>query len=205
MVLGYHVIFGAYGFWLPNDPRGSWSDFVRSWELYQYGRATKTDSRRSLAHRPHNRQARLRAKDALKYPPVRCSGVQARAIGRGFATFVDKSGLVVWACSILPQHVHLVTARHRYHVEQVVNLLKGQATRQLIREGIHPLAPLVSPSALTPKVFARGLWKVFLDSEESLRRAIRYVQSNPMKEGKPAQNWSFLTPFAERRSPRKRV
>ncbi|MEE9294261.1 MAG: hypothetical protein V3W34_04750 [Phycisphaerae bacterium] len=141
----------------------------------------------------------------MKYPPVRCSGVQARAIGWGFATFVDKSGLVVWACSILPQHVHLVTARHRYHVEQVVNLLKGQATRQLIREGIHPLAPLVSPSALTPKVFARGLWKVFLDSEESLRRAIRYVQSNPMKEGKPAQNWSFLTPFAERRSPRKRV
>jgi hypothetical protein len=28
MILGYHVIFGAYGFWLPNDPRGSWSDFV---------------------------------------------------------------------------------------------------------------------------------------------------------------------------------
>ena len=22
-VLAYHVIFGAYGFWLPNDPRGS--------------------------------------------------------------------------------------------------------------------------------------------------------------------------------------
>lgn len=30
MVLAYHVIFGAYGFWLPNDPRGSWSKFVAS-------------------------------------------------------------------------------------------------------------------------------------------------------------------------------
>lgn len=25
MVIGYHVIFSTYGFWLPNDPRGSWS------------------------------------------------------------------------------------------------------------------------------------------------------------------------------------
>src|SRR4051812_39201122 len=32
MIVGYHVIFSAYGFWLPNDPRGSWSDFVGSWE-----------------------------------------------------------------------------------------------------------------------------------------------------------------------------
>jgi hypothetical protein len=30
MILAFHAIFGAYGFWLPNDPRGSWSDFVGS-------------------------------------------------------------------------------------------------------------------------------------------------------------------------------
>jgi len=28
MVIGFHVILTAYGFWLPNDPRGSWSEFV---------------------------------------------------------------------------------------------------------------------------------------------------------------------------------
>ncbi|HUT10853.1 MAG TPA: hypothetical protein VMY42_10175 [Thermoguttaceae bacterium] len=49
MVLAYHVIFGAYGFWLPNDPRGSWSDFVGSWELARFGKATKVSTRRSLA------------------------------------------------------------------------------------------------------------------------------------------------------------
>ena len=42
MVLAYHLIFTAYGFWLPNDPRGSWSDFVRAWELFITGKATKT-------------------------------------------------------------------------------------------------------------------------------------------------------------------
>ena len=31
-VLVAHVIITAYGFWLPNDPRGSWSDFVGAWD-----------------------------------------------------------------------------------------------------------------------------------------------------------------------------
>src|SRR5689334_5419414 len=58
MVLAYHVIFGTYGFWLPNDPRGSWSDFVRSWELLRYGPATHVHTRRSTAYDPHDQALR---------------------------------------------------------------------------------------------------------------------------------------------------
>ncbi len=134
MVLGYHVVITAYGFWLPNDPRGSWSEFVRSWELLRYGKATKVHTRRSVALVPHDQNARCAAKRALKYPPVHFSGVQVRAIGRGFAEFVARSRMTVWACVILPEHAHLVTARHDYPVERAVNLLKGQSTRQLIQE-----------------------------------------------------------------------
>jgi hypothetical protein len=65
MVLGYHVVFGVYGFWLPNDPRGSWSDFVGAWELFRFGPATKVQTRISLAHKPHDRIARQAAKEAL--------------------------------------------------------------------------------------------------------------------------------------------
>src|SRR5271168_1526378 len=82
MVFGYHVVFSAYGFWLPNDPRGSWSDFVGSWELFRQGPATKTTETRSLAHIEHDRAQRLAAKKTLKYPPVEFTGVQARAVGR---------------------------------------------------------------------------------------------------------------------------
>jgi len=28
LICGFHSILSAYGFWLPNEPRGSWSDFV---------------------------------------------------------------------------------------------------------------------------------------------------------------------------------
>src|SRR6201994_756296 len=106
MVLASHIILTAYGFWLPNDPRGSWSDFVRAWELLRFGPATKTTERRSLARDPHDRALRLEAKKFLARPPVVFSGLQARAVGRGFASYVEKSGLMVLACAIMPCHIH---------------------------------------------------------------------------------------------------
>src|SRR5436190_23751577 len=48
MIHGYHVILPAYGFWLPNDPRGSWSEFVRRWELVRFGQSTKYTERRDI-------------------------------------------------------------------------------------------------------------------------------------------------------------
>jgi hypothetical protein len=113
VVLGYHLIITAYGFWLPNDPRGSWSDFVGSWELRQFGPATKTDNRRSVAARPHDVQLRRAAKEVLKYPDVHFTDAQVRTIGRGFADWVQHNGVTIWACSILAEHVHFVIARHR--------------------------------------------------------------------------------------------
>jgi REP element-mobilizing transposase RayT len=195
MVLGSHVIFSAYGFWLPNDPRGSWSDFVGAWELRRFGPATKTTERRSVAHRDHDQRLRLAAKNALKLPAVHFTGAQALAIATGFRTYIRKSGLIVWACSILPEHVHLVVARFRTTVEQMVIQLKGEATQQLIRDNLHPFSNKVHPNGRAPKCWVRGEWKVFLDSTEAIVRSIEYVRQNPIKEGKPAQEWSFVIPF----------
>jgi hypothetical protein len=41
MVLAYHLIVTAYGFCLPINPRGSWSDFVWAWELRRFGPAKR--------------------------------------------------------------------------------------------------------------------------------------------------------------------
>src|SRR3979490_1037144 len=98
MIVGYHLIFGAYGFWLPNDPRGSWSDFVGSWELFRYGNATKTEELRSVPGVQPDRGRRIAPKTALKRQAVQFTGIQARAVGRGFAKYVSKSKLAVWAC-----------------------------------------------------------------------------------------------------------
>jgi REP element-mobilizing transposase RayT len=195
MIVGYHIIFSAYGFWLPNDPRASWSDFVGSWELFRYGPATKTTERRSLAYREHDRARRLEAKQALKYPAVNFTGIQARAIARGFADYFASKSFPVWACAILPDHVHLVVGRPGMLVEQLVIQLKGEATQRLEEEEIHPLAAYKKAGKRVPKCWARGEWKVYLDLED-VPRSIHYVEQNPLKEGKKRQKWSFVVPYA---------
>lgn len=195
MVRGYHVIFTAYGFWLPNDPRGSGSVCVRVEELRQFGPATKVTTRRSVARKPHDVRRRLAAKAELTYPPVTFSGIQARAIGRGFEEYVTQSGVTVWACSILPAHVHLVLARYRYNAETMVTQFKAAATRQLLAEGLHPLAAYREEGGPLPHCWGKGRRKVFLNDDADILRSIRYVEENPLREGKPAQRWRFVTPF----------
>jgi REP element-mobilizing transposase RayT len=196
-VLAYHVIFGAYGFWLPNDPRGSWSDFVRAWELFRAGgAATKIETRRSVAADAHDRPARLQAKEALRYPAVVFDGYQALSIAHGFARMAAKSRYQVFACSILPEHVHLVLGRHRYEVEKMVRLLKSEATTELLHDDRHPLVRFRGPDGSLPSPWARRCWKVFLDSDEDVARAICYGEENPVKEGKRPQCWRFVTPLA---------
>ncbi|MEO6435651.1 MAG: transposase [Tepidisphaeraceae bacterium] len=167
MVIAYHVILSAYGFWLPNDPRGSWSIFVAAWDLFRYaGKATKVETTRSVAHVPHDRTKRLSAKRLLKHPTVRWNGQQARAIARGFSQAAGESGYEILACAILEDHVHLIIARTSRPIGQVVGHLKARATRQLRDEGMHPFERSVNADGSIPTTWAGRYWKVFIDDAE---------------------------------------
>lgn len=195
MILGYHVIFGAYGFWLPNDPRGSWSDFVRSWELVRFGQASKVSTRASLAHMPHDGDLRRAAKTSLAHRPVHFNGRQAQAVGNGFARAAVEGGYGIHACSILPEHVHLVLGQANRSPRRIVGHLKGRATQALRAAGLHPLAKDARNGETMPSPWARGNWTVYQDTPAEVRRAIAYVEGNPMREGKPRQRWSFVTAY----------
>lgn len=195
MVLGYHVVITAYGFWLPNDPRGSWSDFVGSWELFHFGPATKIDTRQSVADVSHDYQARKLAKQELKYPLVCFDGYQARAIGDGFAQAVEESQYQIYACAILPEHSHLVVGRHDRKIEKIVAHLKSKATFSLQKENRHPLFNFQDRHGRVPSPWAEKGWNVYLNTEKDIERAIRYVEANPGKENKPKQSWSFVIGF----------
>ena len=192
MIRAYHAIFTAYGFWLPNDLRGSWSEFVGSWELFRFGRATKTDTRRSVAAVPHNKTLRESAKIKLKYPAVHFDGRQALAIVRGFATGIAEHGYRIFACSILPEHVHIVVERCDRTVERIVTHLKSKATQQLNLENRHPLACFTNNRGDIATPWAAKCWKCFLNTDADIARAIQYVESNPTKEQKRPQHWPFV-------------
>ena len=73
--------------------------------------------------------------------------------------------------------------------------MKAAATRQLIEEKLHPFGHLAADGERPPKCWVRGEWSVFLDSPEDIARCIRYVEDNPVKEGKARQTWPFVTPY----------
>ena len=155
MVHGYHIILPHYGFWLPNDPRGSWSLFVARWEIARFGKTTRHLEQRTLAQLSEEEMAqRVAARKAPLYPPIALTGQQALSVANGFKQQAAKSSYSIWACAILPEHTHLVVARHLYKAEQIANLLKGAATRQLIEDDLHPLANYAVPGKRPP-----GMWQ----------------------------------------------
>ena len=196
MVIAYHLIVTCYGFWLPNDPRGSWSDVVREWEIARFGPATKTDTRRSVAAAAHDARLRQQAKEALLYPPVSLTGMQAKIAAEALGRYADERGLGVLAFAILPEHWHAVIRRGDKPIETTTEGIKAKMTAAFNDAGCNPMAPHRNPqTGRTPTPWSRNAWKVFIDDEDHLFQSIRYVEGNPEKEGKPRQRWSFVQPF----------
>ncbi len=195
-MLGTHLIFTTYGYWLPNDPRGSGSSEVRAHHLYEVGGgATKVNTRHSVAGVAHDIQLRRKTKEALKHQPVEFSGIQARAIGRGFTRIIEQLRISVYACSIMPDHAHLVVGTHRLRGDEVISALKRAATRRLNEEDVHPFVDHPRSNGKLPSPWASGGWKVFLDTEADVRRTIAYVENNPVRAGLKPQNWTFVEAY----------
>jgi hypothetical protein len=63
----------------------------------------------------------------------------------------------------------------------------------LVAERLHPFLDQCSASGTLPPAWASRGWKVFLDSDADIQRAVAYVQDNPVKQGLPRQSWDFVT------------
>jgi REP element-mobilizing transposase RayT len=194
-ILAYHVVFTAYGFWLPNDPRGSGSAYVWAKHLRRFGPPSKVTTRRSVAAKPHDASHRRAAKQSLLRPQVQFSGLQARAVAAGFADVAVRLEAKVHAAAVLPDHVHLVLVRGPHRAEDWVGFFKRAASRALRDEGLHPFAAEADDGDRVPSVWADGGWKVYLHDAAEIRRAVEYVEQNPVRAGFKPQTWSFVTPY----------
>ncbi|MEM9253320.1 MAG: transposase [Planctomycetota bacterium] len=185
MVRAYHLILTCYGFWLPNDPRGSFSSQVWSNAIREFGEATKVNTHLSVAHRPHDHNARHAAKQALLRPPIHFSGKQAQLVAQGIGEIAKRNNLIIHACAVMPDHVHLVVDRHAtIDAEGMVHRVKAKATQSLNAADLG--------FGGTP--WCKGRWIVYLNAPEDVDRATRYVQQNPIKAGLRQQRWSFVQP-----------
>ena len=129
--------------------------------------------------------------------PVIFTGIQAKAIATGFSDYVNRSGLQIYACAVMPDHAHLVVGKFRLPIERICEQLKGAATAQLNREKLHPFEKYEYANGRLPTPWARKGWWVYLNDDADVLRSVRYVNNNPIREGLKMQRWSFVTAFGE--------
>lgn len=82
-VIGHHLVWTAYGWWLPNDPRGSGSRVVHSPALAELGEAHLGRKR----VQPHGREVRRfyeQAMEVLKRPLLKFDEPARATIGAAF-------------------------------------------------------------------------------------------------------------------------
>ena len=185
MVIAYHLIWTAYGWWLPNDPRGSMSSHIASDPIAELGELHYGRKR----VQPSSREIRTfyeRAPDALKFPLLRFQPEEVHAVVSSFHDEILRSKYTCYACAVMPDHVHFCIRKHRDLAEDMIANLQAcsaDAVRKLgIRAANHP-------------VWGGPGWKVYLDSTEDIERTIRYVQKNPIKAGAAPQRFPFVTPY----------
>jgi REP element-mobilizing transposase RayT len=186
MVAGFHLIWTAYGWWLPNDPRGSSSHEIRVEKIAELG---ELHHGRKLVQPPGREISAFyqQARHALKYPLLTLADADIDLVGASFAEVVGERHYACYACAIMPDHVHIVIRKHRDRCEAMIDNLRSASRARLIaagrRQARHP-------------VWGDGPgWKVFLNTQEDFVRVIEYVRQNPIKAGRSPQAWGFVMAY----------
>lgn len=185
MVIGYHLIWTAYGWWLPNDPRGSSSYEIRVERIadlgeLHYGRKTSQPLPADL------RRFYDAARAKLRHELLTFTDAQIQTLAASFGEVIARQGYTCYACAVMPDHVHALIRRHRDKAEAMIANLQEGSRAALVATGARPVEH---------PVWGGPGWKVFLNTSADMERVVRYIQSNPTKSGRPAQTWGFVKPY----------
>jgi REP element-mobilizing transposase RayT len=185
IVIAYHLIWTVYGYWLPNDPRGSMSktiasDIIAELGRLHYGRKLVQPSSAKM------REFHESARGVLKHPLLDFQLADFPIIAEGLDDAIRKHNYTCYACAIMPDHVHILIRKHKHLAEEMLSNFQA-ATRLRIRNA--------SPRTEDHPVWGGPGWKVFLGTPADIKRTIGYIISNPPKQRLPRQIWPFVKPY----------
>jgi hypothetical protein len=111
LVIAYHLVWTAYGWWLPNDPRGSGSRTVRRDVIAELG---------ALHHgrkrvQPPGREVRAfyeQAAAVLRHPLLAFDDAARNVIAAAFAEVIAEQRSTCYTCAIMPDYVHILIRKH---------------------------------------------------------------------------------------------
>jgi REP element-mobilizing transposase RayT len=186
IIIAYHLVWTAYGCWLPNDPRGSGSREVRNAKVAELGEAHF--GRKTI--QPPGREIRQFYDDAvavLRHPRLTFDAAAREEIGKAFDEVITAHRYTCYACAVMPDHIHLLLRKHKERAEEMVDVFRRASRDRLIaaelRSGDHP-------------TWSEGTGRtVYLDHPDDVRRTIRYVEDNPVPLNMPVQRWPFVKAY----------
>jgi REP element-mobilizing transposase RayT len=185
LILAHHLIFTVYGWWLPNDPRGSMSRFIRQDVIKDLGELHHGRKRVQPAS-PVIRSFYREAAKWLSHELLTFDTSARTIIAEAFTEVCARETYTCWACAIMPDHVHLIIRKHKHLAEEMIATFqvasRSRLRAQHLRTDDHP-------------TWGGPGWKVFLDQPEDIRRTITYVESNPDALKLPRQHWPFVKPY----------
>ncbi|MEM9347794.1 MAG: transposase [Planctomycetota bacterium] len=186
IVIAHHLIWTAYGTWLPNDPRGSGSQSVASDVLRELGELHYGRKRIQPAGW-EIRRFYDRAYDKLRFGTLPFTSKEINVIASAFAKVCETEQYTCYACAIMSDHVHLVIRKHKDQAEAMIENLRALSRKRLeasfVRFAGHPIWT------------GGGGWNVFLDHPDDVERTIRYVRQNPLQARMSPQAWPFVKQY----------
>jgi REP element-mobilizing transposase RayT len=181
----FHLIWTAYAWWLPNDPRGSSSHEIRVEPITALGNLHHGRKKVQPTGQEF-RQFYDQARDALKHPLLVLEEEDIELVGASFAKAIADRRYTCYACAIMPDHVHLLMRMHRDRAEMMVEALQNVSRNDLIGSGRR---------APTHPVWGGPCWKVFLYTRADFTRVIDHICKNPVKAGRRPQHWGFVKQY----------
>jgi REP element-mobilizing transposase RayT len=185
IVIAHHIMWTLYGWWLPNDLRGSTSRTIRNDLLAELGELHF--GRKNIQPAGHDIRAFYeQAAGVLQHPLLSFQPDKFPLVADAIGQAIQEHNYTCYACAIMPDHVHLLIRKHRDLAEEMIEKIQTLSRKRLIEKGLREA---------THPVWTRGGWKVFLDHPDEVRRTIRYIDDNPLKLRLPAQHWEFVKPY----------
>ena len=186
LVIAYHLVRTGYGWWLPNDPRGSMSKAIKSDIISELGQLHYGRKRMQPAGK-EIREFYEDARGILRHPLLRFDMNARRIIADAFSEVIAVEKYTCHACAVMPDHVHLLIRKHRDSSEEMIAKLKENSAAKLMEADFAPLDHPIWP--------AGPGWNVFLDHPRDIRRTIGYIEKNPLPLGEDVQRWCFVVPY----------
>jgi REP element-mobilizing transposase RayT len=185
LVIAHHLIWTAYGYWLPNDPQGSTSKHIASNILAELGKLHYGRKKIQPAGKVI-REFQNQAAEVLKYSFLEFGSPETTAIAESFTEVISTHRYTCYACAIMPDHIHLLIRKHRHLAEEMIGHFQEESRLRLRKERLR------SPDH---PVWGGPGWKVFLDHPNEIREIIHYIQENPVKYRLPPQHWPFVVKY----------